>query len=527
MTEKKRVLISDPVAEEGIKILQDGGLEVVVNVGLPEDKLCEEIKNFDALIVRSGTQVTAKVIESGTRLKIIGRAGVGVDNVDTAVATNRGIVVVNSPAGNTFAAAELTVAHLLALARHLPQANASLKAGRWDRKKYTGVEVRKKVLGVIGLGKIGRTVAAMAQGLSMKVVGFDPFVTKEQGEALGIRIVDLDELYAESDFITFHLPLNAQTKNMISAREFGLMKKGVHLINVARGGIIDEAALYDAIKEGKAAGAALDVFEKEPCTDSPLLGLDQVIATPHLGASTVEAQINVAIDVAEDVVTFLNGGPVAHAVNMPAVPPEVFNNVAPYLGTAEALGSIFSQLFPKDTTELEIIYRGKLSQYDTSILTSSLVKGLLSWGLDQPVTLVNAMMEAKARGIKIKEVKEVQNGTADLIAIRGKGKKERILGATFVPELGPRLLNLDGFRVDIELGGNMLVVPHKDQPGIIGKVGMLLGDYNINIGAMDVGRKAQGQDAVMLLAIDQPLPVEVVKKLTLVPGVNSVADVRI
>ncbi len=528
MTEaKKRVLISDPVAQEGIKLLEDGGLEVVVNTKLDEEGLCEEIKDFDALIVRSGTQVTKKVIESGTRLKIIGRAGVGVDNVDIPAATNRGIVVVNSPAGNTFAAAELTISHLLALARNLPQACTSLKEGRWDRKKYTGVEVRKKTLGIVGLGKIGRTVATIAQGLSMKVIGYDPFITKEQGDSLGIRLVELNDLFQESDFITFHLPLNSQTKNMVSTKEFALMKKTAYLINVARGGIIDEKALYDAVKNGQIAGAALDVFEQEPCTDSPLLELEQIIVTPHLGASTIEAQINVAIDVAEDVVGFLNGRPVAHGVNMPAIAPEVFANVAPFIGTAESLGSLFGQLFPKNASELEVIYRGKLSNFDTSILTSSLVKGLLSWGLEHPVTLVNAMLEAKARGIKIKEVKEVQNGSADLIAIRGRGKNEHILGATFVSELGPRLLNLDGFRVDIELGGNMLVVPHKDQPGIIGKVGMILGDHNVNIGAMDVGRKGQGQEAVMLLVIDQPLPKEGLAKISQIDGIYDVLDVTL
>lgn len=525
MTGKMRVLISDPVAEEGINILQEGGLEVVVNTELNEDALCKEIKDYDALVVRSGTQVTRRVIQSGTRLKIIGRAGVGVDNVDIPIATNRGIVVVNSPAGNTFAAAELTLAHLLALARHLPQANASLKTGKWDRKKYTGIEVRKKVLGVVGLGKIGRTVALSAQGLAMKVIGYDPYITKQQGEALGIKLVELDDIYKTSDFITFHLPLNSQTKNMVSTNELNLMSKKTYLINVARGGIIDEKALYEAIKAGKIAGAAIDVFEKEPCTDSPLLELDQVIVTPHLGASTIEAQINVAIDVAEDIVRFLGGKPAAHAVNLPAIAPEVFANIAPYLGTAEALGSMFAQLYPKETSEIEIIYSGRLSQFDTAMLSTSLVKGLLSFSCEQPVTLVNAMMEAKARGIKIKEVKEVPNGSRDMISLYGKGLSEHILGATYVKELGPRLLNLDGFRVDIELGGNMLVVPHKDQPGIIGRVGMLLGEQNVNIGAMDVGRKGQGQEAVMLLAIDQPLSQTGIKTLAQIEGINNVIDV--
>ncbi len=525
MKDKMRVLISDPVAQEGIKILEDSGLEVVVNTELSEEALCREIKNYDALVVRSGTQVTSRVIQSGTRLKIIGRAGVGVDNVDIPTATNRGIVVVNSPAGNTFAAAELTIAHLLALARHLPQANASLKAGKWDRKKYTGIEVRKKVLGVVGLGKIGRTVAIMAQGLAMKVIGYDPFITQQQGEALGIKLVELDEIYKTSDFITFHLPLNSQTKNMVSTKELDLMSKTTYIINVARGGIIDEKALYNAIKEGKIAGAAMDVFEKEPCTDSPLLELDQIIATPHLGASTVEAQINVAIDVAEDIVSFLGGGPATHAVNLPIVAPEVFANIAPYLGTAQSLGSMFAQIYPQDSSEIEIIYSGKLSQLDITMLSASLVKGLLSFGSEQPITLVNAMMEAKARGIKIKEVKEVPNGSVEMISLRGKGKSEHILGATFVKELGPRLLNLDGFRVDIELRGNMLVVPHRDQPGIIGRVGMLLGEQNINIGAMDVGRKGLGQEAVMLLAIDQPLSKAGIKTLAQIEGIKSVTDV--
>lgn len=527
MADKLRVLVSDPVAQEGIKILEDGGLEVVINTELDEDSLCEEIKNFDALVVRSGTQVTKRVIESGTRLKIIGRAGVGVDNVHIPTATSRGVVVVNSPEGNTFAAAELTITHLLGLARHLPQANSSLKAGKWDRKKYTGVEVRKKVLGVVGLGKIGRTVASLAQGLSMRVIGYDPFVTKEQGEALGIKIVDLDEVYAESDFLTFHLPLNAQTKNMVSEPEFAKMKKTAYLINVARGGIVDEEALYNAIKQGQIQGAAIDVFEKEPCTDSPLLALEQVIATPHLGASTVEAQINVAIDVAEDIVSFLNNGPVAHAVNLPPIAPEVFAKVMPYLGTAESLGKMYAKLYPNSASEIEIIYRGRLSELDTSMLTANLVKGLLSTGLSEPVTLVNAMAEAKNRGIKIKEVKEVPNGSSDLITLRGKGQSEHLLGATYLKQLGPRLLDLDGFRVDMELGGTLLVVPHKDQPGIIGKVGMLLGEHNINIGAMDVGRTAQGEDAVMLLAVDQPLSQETIKKLSSIEGIYKVTDVKI
>ncbi|MFA6694452.1 MAG: phosphoglycerate dehydrogenase, partial [Bacillota bacterium] len=507
--------------------LEGAGFEVVVNTGLAEDALIEEIKDFDALVVRSGTQVTAKVIESGEKLKIIARAGVGVDNVDIPAATKRGIVVVNSPAGNTFAAAELTIAHLLALARHLPQAHASLKQGKWDRKKYVGVELRKKVIGVVGLGKIGRTVASIAQGLLMKVIGFDPFVTKEQSETLGIDLVTLDELYQKSDFITFHLPLNEQTKHMVADQELALMKKTAYLINVARGGIIDENALYTAIKEKQLAGAAIDVFEKEPCTDSPLLELDQVIATPHLGASTIEAQINVAIDVAEDVVSFLNGRTVANAVNLPAVAPEVFLKVAPYLETAERLGKMYGQLYTCSIQEIEIVYKGKPFQLDTQMLTASLVKGLLSVGLEHPVTLVNAMMEAKDRGIKIKVTKEMPNGSGDLIAIKGKGQHEHVLGATSLKGLGPRLLNFDGFRVDIELGGNLLVVPHKDKPGVIGKVGMLLGEGNVNIGAMDVGRKALGKDAVMVISVDQNLSKDVLEKITKIDGVENVTDVRL
>lgn len=528
MADQMRVLISDPVAQEGIQILKDAGFEVVVNTGLSEDELCDLIKDFDALVVRSGTQVTARVIESGARLKIVGRAGVGVDNVDIPAATKRGIVVVNSPSGNTFAAAELTVAHLLALARHLPQAHASLKQGKWDRKKYMGVEVRKKTLGIVGLGKIGRTVAAIAQGLSMKVIGFDPLVTKDQTESLGIELVALDDLYRNADFITFHLPLNEQTKHMVSAKELALMKKSAYIINVARGGIIDEAALYEVIKEEKIAGAAIDVFEKEPCTDSPLFQLENVIATPHLGASTVEAQINVAIDVAEDVVSFLNGKTVANAVNLPAVPPDVFHKVSPFIETAERLGQMFGQLFAGSIQEVEVIYRGKAFDVDTSLLTASVVKGLLAVGLEHPVTLVNAMMEAKDRGIKIKATKEMPaNGAGDLITIRSRGQEEHSLGGTSIKGLGPRLLNFDGFRVDIELGGNILVVPHTDQPGIIGRVGMILGDHNVNIGAMDVGRKALGQEAVMLLSVDSTPSKEALTKIAEIDGVKKVTDVRL
>lgn len=515
-----KVLAMDKTAEEGLKIIREAGIEVDSKAGLSEDELVKIIPEYDALIVRSETKATPKIIAAGKKLQIIARAGVGVDNIDLPTATKNGVIVVNSPEGNTVAAAEHTWAMLLSMARFIPQAHSKLKSCVWDKKSFKGVEVLNKTLGVVGLGKIGRRVAAYALGMGMKVIASDPFVTADYAKGLGVELKSFDEVIKGSDFITFHIPKTKDTAGLINAEMIAKMKKGVRLVNVARGGIIDEKALYDALKSGQVKAAALDVFEKEPCDSSPLFELENIVVTPHLGASTVEAQVNVAIDVAEQIVEVLKGGAARSAVNIPSMKPELIAPVRPYMSAAEKLGSLAAQIVKGAITRVEVEYAGEIAENNVSALTTTVLKGLLTPALDVKVNFVNAPLVAKERGIEIVESKSQESRDfASLITLRVKTEKEsREVGGTVFAGVGDRLVMIDGYRVDAVPQGYLLILQNIDKPGMIGKIGTFLGKHNINIAAMDVGRIKQGEKAVMVLNIDHAVEDKVLAEIAKLDG---------
>jgi len=520
-----KVLASDKIAESGLKMLRDAGLQADMKTKLPEDELCKVISDYDALIVRSGTKVTPKVIESAGKLKIIGRAGVGVDNVDLPSATKRGIIVVNSPEGNTIAAAEQTLTLILAMARNIPQAYNSLRAGKWERSKFTGTELFNKVVGVVGLGKIGGRVASYLNAMEAKVIGSDPFISQERAKELGIELKSLDEVMAQADILTFHIPKTKDTENLINSRTISKMKDGVFLVNCARGGIIDEKDLYDALKSGKVKAAALDVFSKEPPDPkNPLFTLDNVVTVPHLGAATLEAQENVAIDVVEQIIEVLKGGQARSAVNIPAMKPDIIAKVKPYMQLAEKLGSLASQLFGEALNEVKIEYDGEIAAMDVSPLSIAALKGLLEPMLQESVNFVNAPVIAKERGIKVIEGKSSEpRDFKNLITVKVKSGKDTrsVEGTLFEPPYGERLVGIDGFKVDVMPSGYMLVINNIDKPGIIGKVGTFLGKHGINIAAMDVGRVKIGEKAVMVLNVDSEIPDKAIKELTKLEGIEG------
>ncbi|WP_391203995.1 phosphoglycerate dehydrogenase [Psychrobacillus sp. L4] len=500
------ILISDPLSEDGIfPLRQAEGFNIVVDTSLTPAQLAEKIVDFDALLVRSQTQVTREIIEKGTNLKIIGRAGVGVDNIDLPAATERGIIVVNAPDGNTNSAAEHTIAMLMSLSRNIPQAFHSLKNKKWDRKAFIGVEVKNKTLGVVGFGRIGQEVAARAKGQRMNVIAYDPFLTAEKAEKLGVQFGTVDDVIKAADFITVHTPLLKETRHLINKEAFEKMIDGVQIVNCARGGIIDEDALYDAIVSGKVAGAALDVFEEEPFVDHRLLTLPQVIATPHLGASTVEAQEIVAIDVSYDVVSFLNGGVVKNPVNLPSVSKDVLAKIEPYFNLVEKLGAFLSDLASGVPEEVNITYSGELSNIDVRPLSRNAVKGILKSKLGESVNDVNAKFLADRIGIVVNELKTTKSkGFTSLITVEVKTATEtRKVAGTLLNGLGARILRVDDFIVDVVPDGHLLFIRHKDQPGAIGRVGTLLATEGINIAAMQVGRSEVGGDAIMMLSIDK------------------------
>lgn len=500
-----RILICDPLSEEGIQPLrQADNLEIIVAPRLSKEELLESIAEVDALLVRSQTQVTREVIEAAKNLKMIGRAGVGVDNIDLDAATEHGIIVVNAPDGNTNSAAEHTIAMMTALARKIPQAFNSLKSGNWDRKSFIGVELKNKTLGVIGLGRIGAEVTARAKGQRMNVIAYDPFLTAEKAKKMGIGFGTIDDVLKVADFITVHTPLLPETRHLLNEEAFNKMKEGVQIINCARGGIIDEDALHAAIVSGKVAGAALDVFETEPFVGHPLLDLPEVIATPHLGASTREAQESVAVDVSMDVVNFFKGEAVRNPVNLPSVSKEVLAKIAPFFNLAEKLGTFLSRLTDETIVGVTIHYAGKLADYDVRALTRNTVKGILKRNLGNHVNDVNAKFLAERFEIKVDEHKTTANkGFLNLITveIRTAVACHRVSG-TLLNGLGPRIVKVDDYAVDIVPEGHLLFIKHKDQPGAIGRVGTLLAAHNINIATMQVGRSEVGGNAIMMLTID-------------------------
>ncbi len=527
-----RVLVSDKLSEEGLAVLRDSpSVELVIKTGLGPEALKEEIREADALLVRSATKVTADIIDAAPNLVAIGRAGVGVDNIDVEAATQRGIVVCNSPEGNTVAAAEHTLALLLAVARNIAAASASVSAGEWNRSAFLGVELLNKTLGVIGLGKIGSEVAVRASGFGMAVIGYDPFIAADRADRLGVEVVDLPELLARSDFISIHVPVTKETQHLIGEANLGKVKPGVRIINCSRGAVVDEAALARAIQAGRVAGAGLDVFEKEPPTDSPLLGLDRVVLTPHLGASTEEAQLKVAVDVAQQVLDVLGGRPARSAVNVIPVSPEVLRAIEAYLPLAEKMGSLQGQLAERPLGSVELIYAGQLADEDSRLLTRSFLKGLLSPIIDEPVNLVNASVVAQARGLRVTESRSREpEDYVSLITSRVTSNGgDRSVAGTLFGRSEPRIVRIDEYRVDFAPFGHMLVSMHIDQPGMIGRVGTVLGEHEINIAGMHVGRSQPGPGglSVMVLALDGPVPPEVLGQLRQIDGIKTAQPVEL
>ena len=512
-----KVLIADKLSEDGIKLLQgESQLTVDIKTGLSPKDLAAIVGPYDALVVRSATKVTAEVIEKADRLKVIGRAGVGLDNVDADAATKRGIIVMNVPAGNTISTAEHTFSMLMALSRHIPQSCASLRSGQWERSKFVGTELFGKTLGIVGLGKIGTEVAKRAQVFGMRVLAYDPFLSPERAQQMEFQLADLKTIYADADFITVHTPLTAETRHMIGAKELAAMKKGVRLINCARGGIIDEQALAQAVKDGRVAGAAIDVFEEEPpAKDHPLLALPQVIATPHLGASTEEAQLNVAIEVAKQVADALLGRGIRNAVNMPSVDGKTLQILQPYITLGERLGSLASQLVGGKVAEVRVTYVGELTTHETSPVTLAILKGVLAPIVGESVNYVNASLIAVERGLKVVEAKANRlDEFANLLTleVRSDGTTLTLLG-TLSARRQPRIVKIDRYFVEATPEGYMLIIKNQDKPGLIGQLGTLLGESQINIAGMSNGRDKPGGTSITVVNIDNPVSPDVLAQV--------------
>lgn len=526
-----KVLVSDPLSKEGVDILKKNNFKVDEVSKLSEEELAKKIKGYDALVVRSGTTVTKKIIDAADKLKVIGRAGVGLDNVDVAAASKKGIIVMNAPAGNTISTAEHAFSLMLSLSRNIPQANSSLKQGRWDRKKFMGVELYGKTLGIIGLGRIGTEFAKRALSFGMKILAFDPFLSEEKAKSLSVESSDLDNLLKNADFITIHTPLTKETNHLIDEKAFDKMKKGVRIINAARGGIIDEEALAKNIKSGKVLGAALDVYEAEskPPFNSPVINLENVITTPHLGASTEEAQVNVAIDIARTVSNALLGKGFRNAANVPAMEEEAMKILAPFVNLAERLGSIQTQLIDEPIKAITVKYIGEIAEMDVDVVTCALMKGIFNPILDEQVNYVNAMLIAKERSIRITEKKTSQiTDFANLISIEfDTGKKKHFIMGTLFANKDPRIIKMDKFYVEAIPDGYMLVIANNDVPGVVGKIGMLLGECGINIAEMSFGREKKTGEAISLLNVDSEVPKDVLLKLKTEKDINDVKQVKV
>ena len=512
-----KVLISDNLAPIGEKILRDAGLEVDVKTGLPPEELKAIIPQYDGLVIRSATKVREDIIEAATKLQVVGRAGIGLDNVDIPAASQKGIVVMNAPDGNATTAAEHSIAMLISLARNIPQATASMKAGKWEKKSFMGREVTGKTLGIVGIGRIGSIVANRAQGLKMKVIAFDPHMPPELVEKIGVELVDLTELAQRADFITVHTPLTKETHHILSTEFFANMKNDAMFVDCARGGVVDEEALYVALSEGQIAGAALDVFEKEPTTieDTPLLGLKNFICTPHLGASTSEAQENVASAIAEQVADYLLKAVVRNAVNVPSVSDDVLASVGPYISLGEMLGSLQMQIARGGVEEVNIEYNGDLASLDTGPVTVAFLKGLFTPILQDAVNYVNAPLIAKERGIRVVESKSEQaSDFTNLIQVTVKTNEgTNIMAGTVFGKKEPRLVRLNSFRLEALPSGPMLLVYNKDVPGVIGALGTTLGADGVNIDLMTVGREEKSNQNVILLNTDTIISKELLAKV--------------
>jgi D-3-phosphoglycerate dehydrogenase len=515
-----RVLVSEPLAERGLEAMRAAGLDVDVQTGLSPERLLTAIQGAQALVIRSATQVTAEVLAAAEDLVVVGRAGIGLDNVDVAEATKRGVMVVNAPQSNILSAAEHTLALLLSQARNVPQANADLKTGQWNRTKWEGVELHGKTLGIVGLGRVGVLVAQRAYAFGMRLVAYDPYVSAERARQLGVQLVPtVDELVAMCDFVSIHATKTPDTVGLINAGVLAKAKPGMRLINAGRGGIVDEDALADAIASGRLGGAGIDTFAAEPTTESPLFGLDNVVVTPHLGASTVEAQDKAGETIAEMVVLALRGDFVPFAVNVAAS--EASESVRPFLPLAERVGRLFTGLAGGAPSELHIEYEGEIADYDCRVLTLSVLKGVLSPMVDEPVSFVNAPQIAEQRGIVWRETKSSDaRDYVNLIVVRGD-QNTNVAATLFGKQQVPRIVGIDGHSVDLPPARHMLVVHNDDSPGVIGRVGTTLGDAKINISNMDVGQSPSGEAALMVLATETPVPPDVVAKLSGLDGVQS------
>ncbi len=522
-----KVLVAESVAQEGLERLR-AHHEVDERIGLSRDELCSILPDYDALIVRSQVQVDADLIAAGTRLVVIGRAGVGVDNVDLDAATRAGITVVNAPTGNTIAAAEHTLALLYGLARKIVPAEASLRRGEWKRAQFTGLELRGRTLGIIGLGKIGQAIAVRARAMEMRVLGVDPYITPEQAENHGVELVELDALLEQSDVVTVHVPLSRNTKGLIGREAIDRMKDDAILLNVARGGVIDETAVAEALRDGRLGGAGIDVFENEPPTDSPLLDAPNTLLTPHLGASTVEAQVLVSEEVAMQVIDILDGRSARYAVNAPLLTPETARAIAPYLPLAEVLGKFFAQFCRTAVRTITLEIAGDLAEHDGTPLTAAVLRGLLETTTTERVNLVNAGALAKARGITVIERKTPDAGAfASLLTLSGESKGETTTVAGTVAAGEPRLTRLNDYRLDMAPADVMLMTRHMDRPGTVGRIGILLGQADVNISAMHLARTRPREDALMVLALDDDVPAGLADEIRDHPAIVDLWTIRL
>lgn len=530
MAAGKCVLVADPIHEQGKALLASTpGLAVDVATGLDEGALCQRIGDYDALIVRSKTRVTAPVIAAGKKLRVIGRAGIGVDNIDVAAATEHGIVVFNTPDANATTTAELALAHLLSLSRHLPQADRSVRRGEWKPGNFVGTELAEKTVGIVGFGTIGRIVARRCLAFRMRVLAFDPFVVPDVIRETGAEPADLDTLLASADYVTLHCPLNDATRNLLDASRLAKMKRGARLINCARGGLIDEAALLDALASGHLAGAALDVYGKEPPGDSPLLRLDNVVMTPHLGASTQEAQQAVSVKIAEQIAAFLVTGAAQSAVNLPRIPSDQLIRARPYQQLALALGRLLSALMPGPIAELEVALFGRIADVDPRLITAGALAGLLSKRLAVPVNEVNASTLAHRQGIAVREVRAHEaRDYVSLVELRAKtGEASTSVAGTLLGESHPRLVCIDDYHVEAVPEGCLIFTRHDDRPGVVGALGGILGRENINISRMQVGVAEGRPEAIALVGVSAPLPPKALEEVRAIPAIRQAVQIEL
>ncbi|BBO75004.1 D-3-phosphoglycerate dehydrogenase [Desulfosarcina widdelii] len=524
-----KVLVSDNLGEDGIRMFQEAaGIDVDVKTGLEPDALKEIIASYDALVIRSATKVTKDLLQAASKLKVVGRAGIGLDNVDIPEATQRGIVVMNTPTGNVITTAEHAIAMMLSLTRNIPTGTASLRQGRWEKKKLQGREIFNKTLGVIGFGKIGAIVADRARGLRMNVIIHDPFVTPEQIQKAGFESVDLDGLYERADYITVHVPKLKNTIGMLNKAAFEKMKPGVMIVNCARGGIVDESDLYEALESGRVAGAALDVFETEPPGKSPLVEHERVICTPHLGASTREAQTNVAVAVARQIIDFLTEGTVVNAVNMPSVTGEVLEKIGPYLTLADRMGCLQAQLVRGPIKEVVIEFCGDFKGIDLSPVSTAVLKGILTPVVKDDVNFVNAHVMAQQRGITVTETSSAESDYyVNQITVRAiSTEMESVVSGTIFGKKDPRIVKIDKFRLEMIPEGHMALIQNIDKPGSIGEIGTTLGQHQINIGRMQVGQEEEGDRNIVFLTTDTPIPEDVVEKMRQLSLVKTVTPLE-